>query len=423
MPDPDAPELMAKLKESASRLRRAACDNRFKRIPNERILKNSRQADLDQDTRARINQIEPQLKEWVSVTEEIAERKRAIKRAMEIPEQGFSGITNFGDICQITDNDLEQLGQVDVLEGGPPCQAFSVAGLRQGLRDKRGNLSLEFCRLAERMKEINGTRYIIFENVPGTLSDKDAFGSVLAALVGEPGGQLFPPGRSWPNAGYVLGVGGRSAAWRILNSSHFVPQRRRRLFVVVDLRGNRSREILFEPECGFGDPGPRSSPRPGPAGETGNDIECPGRNRHRAEREETPGRRSGRIGAKRSIRSAAGFSQGNGAAAGTIGYQEEVSPTLKASSSGTNQVPAVLIETAEATVVRKLTPRECERLQGFPDDWTHVPARDGKLLADLSRYTTIGNAMTVPVIADIGKRLMTMGCEQSETPSLAKTVG
>jgi site-specific DNA-cytosine methylase len=86
-------------------------------------------------------------------------------------------------------------------------------------------------------------------------------------------------------------------------------------------------------------------------------------------------------------------------------------------------VPAVLIETAEATVVRKLTPRECERLQGFPDDWTHVPARDGKLLADLSRYTTIGNAMTVPVIADIGKRLMTMGCEQSETPSLAKTVG
>lgn len=412
MPDPDALELKKKLKNAASRLRRAACDNRFKRIANERLLELSRQEDLDQDTKARLAIIAPQLKDWVSVTEEIAERRRAIKRAAEIPKQGFSSIPNFGDICQITDEDLTALGPVDVLEGGPPCQAFSVAGMRKGLQDKRGSLSLEFCRLAERMKEINGTRYIVFENVPGTLTDKDAFGSVLAALAGEPHGQLFPPGPSWPNAGHVLGYGGRSVAWRVLDSSYHVPQRRRRLYVVVDLGGDSSREILFEPECGFGDPGSRSSPRQKPAEEIGERIE--GSNPSMLPTGQT--KTTERALTKGSIKFAAAFSQGNSAAAGTIGYHDEISPTLKSSSSGTNQVPAVLIETAEGTVIRKLTPRECERLQGLPDDWTLVPGRGGQHLADLPRYTAIGNAMTVPVIAEIGKRMMSVFNRQNVQP-------
>lgn len=74
-------------------------------------------------------------------------------------------VINFGDITAITDADLRALGPIDVLEGGSPCQSFSVAGLRRGLDDDRGNLTLAFAKLALRMREINGLRFVIWENV------------------------------------------------------------------------------------------------------------------------------------------------------------------------------------------------------------------------------------------------------------------
>lgn len=116
-------------------------------------------------------------------------------------------VVNFGDVTQISDDDLRALGPVDVLEGGSPCQAFSISGMRKGLEDDRGRLTFAFADLALRMREINGLRFVVWENVPGVLSDEtNGFGHLMAALAGRGRGvdALVSPGRSWPNSGHVL---------------------------------------------------------------------------------------------------------------------------------------------------------------------------------------------------------------------------
>lgn len=154
-------------------------------------------------------------------------------------------VPNFGDLNTIT---AEQLPTVDVWVAGTPCQAFSVAGLRKGLQDDRGNLSLVFVRLLRAAEAISkGPRFVLWENVPGVLSSKDnAFGCFLAGMVGdvEP---VRPPGGKWTDAGVVAGLEG-VAAWRILDAQYFgLPQRRRRVFVVRCPRdGADPAEILFE---------------------------------------------------------------------------------------------------------------------------------------------------------------------------------
>lgn len=129
----------------------------------------------------------------------------------------------------------------DVLVGGTPCQAFSVAGLRNSLSDERGNLSLEFVRLADAIDDLRlaGRRdpaIIVWENVPGVLSVKDnAFGCFLAALAGDVT-PIDPPRGKWTNAGVVDGPA-RSVAWRVLDAQYFgLAQRRRRVFVVASAR-------------------------------------------------------------------------------------------------------------------------------------------------------------------------------------------
>ncbi|WP_306149775.1 MULTISPECIES: DNA cytosine methyltransferase [unclassified Roseibium] len=388
MPQPDAPDIQVRLGKAAKGLRRAACDHRFKRISNQRLAELSKKDDLDADTKARLEIIKPQLDEFKSVCKEITDRRRVIRRAASIPETGFAQIPNLGDITQITDKDLEELGHVDVLEGGPPCQAFSVAGMRKGLRDERGNLSLAFCQLAERMKEINGTRYIVFENVPGTLHDaENAFGCIMAALAGEPRGELFPPGRTWPNSGHVLGTFGRSIAWRVLDSQFFgVPQRRRRLFAVCDLGGEGARDILFEPKSGPGNCGSVSSPWPGVTSQNVRGVDFD--NTHKTE-------------------FPTGRQQGTDSSSNIT---EKGSPTFDTLNSGNNATPVVTAKAEETLRIRRLTPVECERLQGFPDEWTLVPTIDEMQLADLPRYKAIGNSMTASVMAFIGERLMASDC-------------
>jgi DNA (cytosine-5)-methyltransferase 1 len=129
----------------------------------------------------------------------------------------------------------------DVLVGGTPCQAFSVAGLRNSLADDRGNLSLEFVRLANAIDDLRRAAgrpesIIVWENVPGVLSVKDnAFGCFLAAVAGEDAA-LVPTGGRWTDAGVVDGPR-RRIAWRILDAQYFgLAQRRRRVFVVASAR-------------------------------------------------------------------------------------------------------------------------------------------------------------------------------------------
>jgi DNA (cytosine-5)-methyltransferase 1 len=214
----------------------------------------------------------------------------------------YPDVPNLGDFTKI---DVTTLGRVDILAGGTPCQAFSVAGLRQSLADARGNLSLEFVRLAHELSANNGLRNAVWENVVGVLSTKDnAFGCFLGGLVGaddavvpserpadgksrkhwkwRKGGRypvLDDDGEetgeysirepwhalSWPSAGMVSGPKGR-AAWRVLDAQYFgVAQRRRRVIVVADFgNGADPAAVLFEPEGVF-----RHSP---PSRETGKDV-------------------------------------------------------------------------------------------------------------------------------------------------------
>ncbi|ECD4212445.1 Dam family site-specific DNA-(adenine-N6)-methyltransferase [Salmonella enterica subsp. enterica serovar Gatuni] len=162
-------------------------------------------------------------------------------------------VTNLGDMTKIAD--AVRTGEVeapDVLVGGTPCQAFSIAGLREGLSDDRGQLTLSYVELAnaidaKRRERGEQESIIVWENVPGVLSSKDnAFGCFLAGLAGE-SCELQPAGGKWTHAGCVSGPE-RVIAWRVLDAQFFgVAQRRRRVFVVASARkGFDPAAVLFE---------------------------------------------------------------------------------------------------------------------------------------------------------------------------------
>jgi DNA (cytosine-5)-methyltransferase 1 len=165
----------------------------------------------------------------------------------------YPTVPNLGDMTTLPERILSgEVEAPDVFCGGTPCQAFSVAGLRNSLDDARGNLSLTFVGIANAIDYVRSLRsddpaIIFWENVPGVLSTKDnAFGCFLAGLSGEDN-PLEPPRGKWTNSGYVLGPK-RAVAWRILDAQYFgVAQRRRRVFVVASARADFDpAAVLFE---------------------------------------------------------------------------------------------------------------------------------------------------------------------------------
>lgn len=152
-------------------------------------------------------------------------------------------VPNLGDMTAI--DGPAWRGKIDVLVGGTPCQAFSVAGLRKSLDDARGNLALKFVELADAIDPA----WVVWENVPGVLSARDnAFGCLLGGLAGEDG-PVVPPAGKWSDAGVVFGPA-RTVAWRVLDAQYFgLAQRRRRVFVVAGA-GDRADpvQVLLERE-------------------------------------------------------------------------------------------------------------------------------------------------------------------------------
>ena len=165
----------------------------------------------------------------------------------------YPAVPNLGDMTTIAKRVMTgEVEAPDVLAGGTPCQAFSVAGLRESLADERGNLTLKFVELADaidfvRVRDGRPPAIVFWENVPGVLSTKDnAFGCFLAGLAGEDE-PLRAPGGKWANAGAVYGPA-RAVAWRTLDAQYFgLAQRRRRVFVVASARdGFDPATVLFE---------------------------------------------------------------------------------------------------------------------------------------------------------------------------------
>lgn len=175
----------------------------------------------------------------------------------------YPDVPNLGDMTGIANQVLAGIATApDILVGGTPCQAFSVAGTRKGLADPRGALTLKYTELANAIDETRQQLHqqpsiIVWENVPGVLSDKsNAFGCLLGALAGE-SRELQPPGAKWTHAGCVSGPR-RRIAWRVLDAQYFgVAQRRKRVFLVASGRDELDpAEVLFEPARLHGDSAP-----------------------------------------------------------------------------------------------------------------------------------------------------------------------
>lgn len=152
----------------------------------------------------------------------------------------YPDVPNLGDMTTVADRvRAGEIAAPDVLVGGTPCQSFSVAGMRKSLADDRGNLALQFIRIADAIDDIRSSAgqpeaFILWENVPGVLSVQDnAFGTFLAGLCGCDAPLVSPNDYGWSDAGVVAGPR-RWAAWRILDAQHFgLAQRRRRVFVLA----------------------------------------------------------------------------------------------------------------------------------------------------------------------------------------------
>ena len=411
----------------------------------------------------------------------------------------FPNVPNYGDLTKYAEWPLS-VGDVDLICGGTPCQAFSVAGLRQGLADPRGNLALVFLGLVDRLRP----KYVLWENVPGVLSSNR--GEDFAAFVG------------------ALAELGYGFAWRCVDAQFFgVPQRRKRLYLLaVEGAGNwrTAAEILFEPEGLRGDfeasrkAGEEATPDAGsgfeagglqrtvgtlcadthPEGYSGQDaytgrlipshweggdihptlnqahnIGSPGYSNQELFSQKgaglvpTPFRKSKRaqsitdnetlvladeantlnnfdLGDTRTTHAvvdsttAISFSPGNLVRKAGPNPSSETFPTLSKDSGDQNPHVAYVSQgvdlynqtltgdlhvplrtagghgapaTIQAMAVRRLTPEECEKLQGFKSGWSKIPwkGKSEEQCPDGPRYKACGNSMAVPCMFWIGNRI------------------
>lgn len=325
-------------------------------------------------------------------------------------KERFPGVANLGDMTKIDGEKYR--GTVELLVGGTPCQGFSVAGKQGGLDDDRSVLCLTFVRLLAKMR----CRWFVWENVPGVFST--AGGEDFRAFI-----------RALDEIGYSL-------AWRVLDAQYVrvdgypraVPQRRRRVFVVGYLGEWRyPAEVLFEPGRLHRDSPPRREAGTGVA----RSVTASTGGASGKEQQHTFTRADGKpLNAicmePIAFRWAASPSQSmpvgidycytlmanrNGEPA--VCYENhaqdsrvkeiDCAPAIsaKAGTGGGNLPPVA------ASTVRRLTPREAERLMGMPDDWTRIPWR-GKppeSCPDSPRYKACGNSMCVNVMRWIGMRI------------------
>jgi len=358
----------------------------------------------------------------------------------EVLNNHWPNVPNLGDMTD--ERFISRAGAIDVLVGGSPCQSFSVAGFRKGLDDERGNLALEFCRIAKEKQP----RWVVWENVPGCLSTNGGrdFGSIVGALA---------------ECGYNL-------AWRILDAQNWgVPQRRRRVFLVghlgADERGATA--VLFESNSlqGSAKTSRKKGQKTAPTVTGGHPYSRTGNERVEADAIIPVHRLSGTLYARdhkgvptdsmredtasavpvfgcMNTREDPITSEDKSLPVGAKDYGHAVYPintmaALRDQGADQNRqtfgigadgdpVPTLSKAHSHAIAtgmqVRRLTPRECERLQGMPDDHTRIPWRNkpAEDCPDTPRYKAIGNSMAVPVMRWIGERILIVDQILKEKP-------
>lgn len=267
------------------------------------------------------------------------------------------------------------VGGIDLVYGGFPCQDLSVAGKRAGLGGERSGLWYEFHRVLSELRP----RWAVIENVPGLLSSGGGrdFGIILDGL-----DEL-----------------GFDVAWAILDAQHFgVPQRRRRVFIVAGPRGRGPEQVLSLCEGCGGNPATGRAAGESVAGSLEASTGGPDDN------DATSGRLV--------VASAMSASQGHHGHTldGARGQAVIAPPQIAWALQERDAKGVSLLESQDTFIippsgVRRLTPLECNRLQGFPDDWDRFTG-DGREIADSHRYRMMGNAVAVPVAEWLGHRLV-----------------
>ena len=343
---------------------------------------------------------------------------------LNVTRHHFPETIQLGDI-----NGIDCPPHVDIISASSPCQDLSLAGKRSGIHAERSGLFFKAVELVRRVRP----QFFIWENVTGAFSSNGGadFHTVLETILQEP----IPIPKRWCNAGLVDGRNCQ-IAWRVLDAQYWgCAQRRRRIFLVADFTGRRAAEILFEPASMSGDIAPRQKSQRQTAARTGGNATPSigfdtGHTYPWASYELTPTQHvNTRIGASYSVydmthadevlrpvtgdksnclnqRMGTGGNQipivfGIGRDAFNQGDNALFRPTIE-----NNLQPPLTARGAGAVgerVVRRLTPVECERLMGLPDEWTNHGS-------DTARYRALGNAIAVPCAEFIFKRLMEKTC-------------
>ena len=274
------------------------------------------------------------------------------------------------DVTQVTEEEIRNIGTVDVICGGFPCQAFSIAGNRRGFEDIRGTLFFEVARFASILKP----KYLFLENVKGLLNHDN--GNTFEVIIS------------------TLDELGYNVEWQVLNSKDFgVPQNRERVFIIASLRGERTRRVF-------------PIGREGSKFIAGKQIAIPVLTPERVNKRQN-GRRFKEDGEPMFTLTAQdihGIMTSDGHEPKIIqrshGYNKggvhEIAPTVTSNSYQDNN------HVIDGIKIRKLTPRECWRLQGYPD-WAFEKAQQVNSNSQL--YKQAGNSVTVNVVAEIAKRL------------------
>lgn len=269
------------------------------------------------------------------------------RRARSVYARHFPGVRLHEDVTSLSADDV---GPVDMICGGWPCQDVSTAGKRRGFDGERSSLFRHVVRLAAELRP----RWLFIENVPGLLSSRG--GRDMCEVVRELAG-----------LGYSLG-------WRVLDGCYFgVAQHRRRVFIVAGLgvSGERVREVLFEPEGRVGNPAPR-------------------------------------VGAWKTAADGDGGCAVTGCVTTGVAQHNPACDAVNVVAVAPCQTAKPAGDKAQNLVVqggvRRLMPVEVERLFGFPDGWTAEDA-DGRAIADTVRYRMLGNSVVVPCIEWIARRI------------------